>query len=199
MNLLAHYLLSERKEEVIVGNIIADFLKGIDDSQFSAGIRTGIALHRQIDEFSDNHPVVKETWALLHKDFGHYGRVITDIFYDHFLFIHWNDYSEYSFDDDFNYFCFCLKKYSKVYPVRIRRTVNRIIALQWPQKYGDMIGLSQVFRSMSRRVAFENKFERAVSVLNNNYQFLDNHFCQFFPELIEFSKQKLIILTEKFG
>jgi acyl carrier protein phosphodiesterase len=190
MNLLAHYILSERNEEVVVGNIIADFLKGISDDQFSPGIRKGIELHRKIDHFSDHHPVVKETWSLLNSDFGHYGRVITDIYYDHFLFIHWDEYSDLSFAEDLEYFNYCLKKYMPVYPVRVRRTMKRIIGLQWPLKYGDMNGLFQVFRSMSRRVAFENKFELAVRVLEKNYNVIDNHFCRFFPELQSFSAQE---------
>lgn len=191
MNLLAHYILSGRIEEVIVGNIIADFLKGQSEEQFSQGIRAGIDLHRKIDHFSDIHPVVKETWSLLQGEFGHYGRVITDIYYDHFLYIHWDEYSAFSFDEDLEYFNHCLRKHLPVYPVRIKRTINRIIGLQWPLKYGDMNGLYQVFRSMSRRVAFENRFELAVKVLEENYLTINSHFCAFFPELKEYAEQEL--------
>jgi len=143
-------------------------------------------LHKKIDTYSDHHPVVKETWSLLNKDFGHYGRVITDIYYDHFLYHHWNEFSTYSFNDDLEYFYKCLKNQTRYFSPKLRRILSRIVAMQWPLKYTDMPGLYQVFRSMSKRVVFENRFEFAVEVLQNNYKAIDDQFCRFFPDLKNF-------------
>jgi acyl carrier protein phosphodiesterase len=197
MNILAHYILSQREEEVVVGNIIADFIKGYDITLFPEGIRKGIQLHKKIDIYSDNHPVVRESWSILQKDFGHYGRVITDIYYDHFLIKHWKEYSDYSFQNDLEYLYQCLNRHTVSFPPKIRRLTTRIVAMQWPLKYTDMTGLYHVFRSMSRRVAFENNFELAVNVLQQEYETLESHFCRFFPDLKEYAQQELEILSSK--
>lgn len=183
MNILVHYLLSERNEEVVVGNVIADFIKGTKIHQFPPGIQKGIEIHKEIDTYSDNHPVVKETWSLLQKDFGLYGRVITDIYYDHFLYKHWTEFSDFTFEDDLQFLYDCLQKHTAELPPKVRRMNARIVALEWPLKYTDMAGLYQVFRSMSRRVAFENRFEKAVEVLQLEYKRIDGHFLRFYPEL----------------
>ena len=57
MNFLAHLYLSGDDEEQIVGNFIADHVKGKAIESYSDGIRAGIMLHREIDVFTDSHPV----------------------------------------------------------------------------------------------------------------------------------------------
>ncbi len=49
MNFLAHLYLSGNNEEVIIGNFIADAVKGKAVEDYSHGIRKGIWLHRDID------------------------------------------------------------------------------------------------------------------------------------------------------
>ncbi len=186
MNTLAHYILSKKNEEVIVGNVIADFIKGNTKFNFSENILKGIELHKKIDLFSDHHASVKATWTLIQDDFGHYGRVITDIYYDHFLCKHWADYSKNSFDEDIKFLYACLKKHASALPPGVRRMSSRIMAYNWPYKYSEKAGLYQVFRSMSRRVKFENKFENAVKVLEKEYDVIHSHFLEFFPELHDY-------------
>ena len=51
MNFLAHIFLSGNDEEVMIGNFIADAVKGRDYLGYSDGIVKGILLHRRIDAF----------------------------------------------------------------------------------------------------------------------------------------------------
>jgi len=57
MNYLAHLLLSGNDEDVIFGNFIGDAVKGKQYQDYSPQIQKGILLHRQIDTFTDAHPV----------------------------------------------------------------------------------------------------------------------------------------------
>ena len=52
-------------------------------------IQKGILLHRQIDWFTDNNEVVKQSKRRLNVQYGHYKGVIIDILYDHFLAKNW--------------------------------------------------------------------------------------------------------------
>jgi acyl carrier protein phosphodiesterase len=59
MNYLAHLYLAGLDHELIIGNFIADSVKGKQIDLFSEGIRKGIVQHRQIDMFTDAHPIIE--------------------------------------------------------------------------------------------------------------------------------------------
>lgn len=61
MNFLAHLYLAGNNKYSIIGNFIADHVKGSSIDLYNPEIRQGIRFHRQVDEFTDAHPVVKET------------------------------------------------------------------------------------------------------------------------------------------
>ena len=58
MNFLAHIYLSDDDEQVMIGNFIADFVKGKKKDDYPPAIKKGIELHRSIDDFTDHHPLV---------------------------------------------------------------------------------------------------------------------------------------------
>ena len=61
MNFLAHAHLSGNNKQILIGNFIADSVKGKDFSNFPEGIKQGIILHRQIDTYTDSHRVFKRS------------------------------------------------------------------------------------------------------------------------------------------
>lgn len=85
MNFLAHAYLSFEDPSLIVGNLIADMVKGRKIEQLPLDIQQGIHLHRQIDTFTDRHPVVKEAKLFFEDSAGRYGGSFLDISFDHFL------------------------------------------------------------------------------------------------------------------
>ena len=99
MNFLAHLYLSGNNEEVIFGNFIADGVKGNQMNGYSAGIRDGIRLHREIDRYTDNHPVVKQSKSRLSPKYRMFSGVIVDLFYDHFLSKYWQEFSQKELND----------------------------------------------------------------------------------------------------
>ena len=72
MNFLAHAVLSFERPEIMVGNFIADFVKGNAYLEYPQSVRNGIMLHREIDKFTDQHPQVKKSKKRLYKQFSHY-------------------------------------------------------------------------------------------------------------------------------
>src|SRR5450432_1821563 len=91
MNFLAHLYLSGDNPQVMIGNFIGDFVKGKNlTERFDTDVAKGIALHREIDWFTDTHIVVKQSKDRLRPKYRHYAGVIVDIFYDHFLAKNWD-------------------------------------------------------------------------------------------------------------
>jgi len=69
MNFLAHIFLSQHNEDWMIGNLIADFISNRDLDSLNVGVREGVMMHRQIDTFTDSHPVVKKSVRRLSSDF----------------------------------------------------------------------------------------------------------------------------------
>ena len=85
MNYLAHVYLSGSDQNIMIGNFIADSIKGSKYLEYPIAIQKGILLHRKIDSFTDHHPSFRNSTKKLHQRYGHYSGIIVDIFYDHFL------------------------------------------------------------------------------------------------------------------
>lgn len=86
MNYLGHAVLSFGQEEILVGNMIADHVKGRKSLEtFPERIRQGIVLHRQIDAFTDAHPAIARAKIWFRADFGLYSGAVIDSLLDHFL------------------------------------------------------------------------------------------------------------------
>ena len=60
MNFLGHIYLSGHDKELAIGNLVADQIKGNKISELPDKIKSGIVLHRLIDEFTDNHNSYKK-------------------------------------------------------------------------------------------------------------------------------------------
>jgi acyl carrier protein phosphodiesterase len=76
MNFLAHEFLSQGNKGIRVGNFLADFIRGNDLEKYPKDVKTGILLHRSIDEFTDHHPVVSRSKKRLYALQGKYTAVV---------------------------------------------------------------------------------------------------------------------------
>ena len=91
MNYLAHLFLADDDAESLIGNLAGDFVKG--PVRGNDPISQGIRKHRAIDSFTDTHPSVAAFRRVLIPDHGHYSRIISDVFFDHFLALNWSRYA----------------------------------------------------------------------------------------------------------
>src|SRR5688572_17682564 len=85
MNFLAHAYLSFEDKEILVGNMISDFVKGKAQYDFIPGIRKGIVLHRLIDDYTDTHVATKQAKEIFRPHYRLFSAAIIDILYDHYL------------------------------------------------------------------------------------------------------------------
>lgn len=183
MNYLAHLFLAGTDPEIILGNFIADHVKGSDVLNYSDKIQKGISMHRAIDTFTDQHPVVKQSIMRLRADFRKYAGVIVDMYYDHYLSAHWNEYSKEGLVDFTETRYEILNTFQAILPERSARLLFYMEKQNWLQSYSSFDGMQQAFNGMSRRTTFESKMELAVVNLKAGYPEFHHEFRQFFPEL----------------
>ncbi len=187
MNYLAHLFLADPTPESLIGNLLGDFLKGIDKEQYSIAIQQGIALHRKVDVYTDSHPIVKEAKQLISVARRRFSGILIDIFYDHFLAKYWGNYSLVTLDRFSQKVYAVLSQHQLILPDRLRIAVPQMIQQDWLNKYQYMSGIELTLNRMAVRV--RNKgyvLAGGIEELRSSYQELDWSFQKFFPELIEY-------------
>ncbi len=191
MNFLAHIYLSGEEEGIIVGNFIADGIKGKKYKNYQLSIQKGILLHRGIDSYTDQHPTVRLSTKRLHENYGHYSGVIVDILYDHFLAKNWKTYHQIPLDVYVENFYELLRNSYEILPIRIKRMMPYMISDNWLLSYKSISGIGNILNQMSRRTKSESNMNFAVLELKKFYPEFENEFTSFFEELRTFSKNKL--------
>jgi acyl carrier protein phosphodiesterase len=186
MNFLAHLYLSGDSDQVMLGNFIADFIKGREAKSYQRDVYLGILLHREIDFFTDRHRQVRESKRRLWQRHRHYSSVIVDIFYDHFLAKNWDQYSEKELSEfALHVYGVMLENYN-ILPPKSRRILPFMIIHNWLVGYSRFKDLQWVFNGMSRRSAkYNSGMEGAVESLKKDYENFENDFQAFFPDMIK--------------
>ena len=191
MNFLAHIYLSFDQKEIVLGNFFADHIKGNRISHFPTGIHQGIMLHRAIDSYTDNHPAARASSKLLHATQGHYSRVIVDIFYDHFLAVHWDQYSDIPLERYTQDFYQHLEENFELLPEKTQHILPYIKAQDWLLNYREWDGLEEAFGGLDRRTKGRSNMLMATRDLRKNYSAFEGDFFALFADLITFSQKKL--------
>ncbi|MCX2839251.1 acyl carrier protein phosphodiesterase [Salinimicrobium sp. MT39] len=194
MNFLAHIYLSGDNEDLILGNFIADSIKGKKYLRYPHGVQKGILLHREIDSYTDSHPIVKRSTAKLHKNYSHYSGVIVDIFYDHFLASRWEDYSSVPLENFVSNFYKLLQQRFDLLPAPIQNFLPYMVSENWLLSYASIDGIARILYQMNIRTKNIVQMDKAVNDLKEHYHDFSNDFQEFFPELQKFSEAKIASL-----
>ena len=176
MNYLAHILLSRNNPDVMIGNFIADSIKGSKYNIYPAEIQKGILLHRQIDTMTDAHPAFRNSTKRLHKNYGHYSGIIVDIFYDHFLAKNWTDYSDVPLADYIQEFYKILRNNFELLPDNIQKMTPLMMESNWLLSYAGLEGIDRVLGGMNRRTKNRSGMDKAGQELREFYTLFEADF-----------------------
>lgn len=191
MNLLAHLYLSNGINDTMLGNYIADFVKGKQYLDYPKDIQKGILLHRAIDTFTDNHHLHKQSRNRFRSNYGLFSGVVIDIVYDHFLARNWELYSNEQLSE------FATKAYNyissneTILPERLKQITPHMIRSNWILLYQEISGIERVLAGMSRNTSLPNEVNFAIEVINREYKQLEHEFMHFFSDLKEFTENRL--------
>jgi acyl carrier protein phosphodiesterase len=185
LNYLAHLFLSRNEPQIMVGNFIADFVRSSQTANFPEKIKEGIALHHQIDHYTDTHAMVQQSKDRLRPEFGKYAGVIVDVFYDHFLSIHWEKFTTQNRLD------FCKQAYTNlqnnfVYlPPPLQAYLPELIEKNWLYFYASFEGVRRALTNLSNRSVHRKDLPKALDTLKTDYNGFEEDFLIFFPDLYQ--------------
>lgn len=191
MNYLAHIFLSGNNEQLMIGNFIADSVKGENWKTYEEEIQKGILLHRAIDTFTDTHEIVKESKKRLWSRYRHYNAVIVDIYYDHFLAKNWKEYHPLNLSDFVERTYINLKENEEILPEQTKLFFKYMVEHNWLYNYQFIEGIKKVMGGMSRRTSFDSGMENSTEELVEFYDEFEGDFKSFFPLLKKFVDDKI--------
>ena len=192
MNYLAHAYLSFGQEEILLGNMISDFVKGKKKFDFSSGIQKGIALHRSIDAFTDTHQATHDAKQYFRPAVGLYAGAFMDVVYDHFLA---NDRNEFADDNALLLFTqntyASLEKNFAVFPERFQTMFPHMKQHNWLYNYQFNFGMEKSFGGLARRAKYLNDSMQVFEIFEKEYEYFKDYYQAFFPELKKYTQDQL--------
>ena len=188
MNFLAHSYLSKNDDESVIGNMIADFVKGRLKQQYSPGILAGIEFHRKIDSFTDSHPIVIDCKKYIQERNRRFSGIILDMFFDHFLAINWQKYSPIPLEQHTQTVYDILEKNRHDLPKPFQFVLSMMIERNWFVSYKKIKVIGYALDNISSRISKENYISESILDLQDNYDELEERFFEFFGELEEYQE-----------
>ena len=167
----------------MIGNFIADAVKGKQYNSFAPEIARGILLHRKIDSYTDSHPIVDLSKQRLRPTYHKYSTVIIDILYDHYLAVNWKEYSDVPLPEYALNIYSVVKKYENILPQKSQLFMNYMIQDDILNAYAHLKGLEKVLIGMSHRTRFESNMNLAINEIKEHYNLFEAEFKAFFPHL----------------
>ncbi len=191
MNFLGHIYLSGDDDQLIIGNFIADCVKGKKYLDYPEGIQKGILLHRSIDSFTDNNTHIQQIKTVLRPTYKLYSGVVTDLFVDHYLAANWLNFSKKP-----------LKEYSEevykifqlnyeILPAKIQGFLSNLIERNRLLSYSEISGVEEALMIMAYKTSLPGKSAEAIKILRGNYDELKTLSLQFVTEVSSFTKTEL--------
>ncbi len=183
MNYLAHLYLAEGSPESLVGSILGDFVKGAIGDKYPQGVRRGIELHRKIDAYTDSHETTLASRNLFSPLRRRFAGIIVDLCYDHFLYRHWQKFTEVELGEFISRVYDILLTYGAMLPERLRAMIPVMIREDWLGSYQDLQGVEQALNRLSKRITQGDRLLGAIEEINHHYLKLEADFLIFFPDL----------------
>ncbi|WP_210396440.1 ACP phosphodiesterase [Motiliproteus sediminis] len=188
MNYLAHLYFADPTPESRVGNLMGDFYRGSVSDTLPAAVREGILLHRRIDAFTDQHPVVAGARQRLQGPRRRFAGIIIDLTFDHFLCRHWPRYHSLSLAAFLDQTYADLARYTGPIPARMREPLRRLYTRRWLAAYAELEGIDTALARTADRLSRPTSLAQGGEEVRRHYRALEQDFEQFFPALINYVK-----------
>lgn len=165
--------------------MIADFINNKQVTIYSPAVQKGIYLHRLIDTYTDQHPIVRQGTERLRPTQGKYAPVVIDILFDHLLAVNWEKYSEMSLTEFAQQQYTLLEEHLEILPKKLQKNLPKMIRENWLEGYGTEKGIRYTLELMDERTKFPSSFVTAYDTLQEYFPLFEKEFNRFYPNLIQ--------------
>lgn len=196
MNYLAHAFLAGPIAADRIGGIAGDFVRGPLDP-LPAGIGpvlgAGLVLHRRIDSFADTHPAFIRSRARVSARRRRVGGIMVDLFYDHFLAVHWSQLAgELPGERDLERFVAntyaLIASHHEPLPDSFHQMFAHMVRENWLASYRDPSAVALALDRLGQyRLRQPNQLQGAGEELLEHYSAFEQDFMEFLPDALAFA------------
>jgi acyl carrier protein phosphodiesterase len=184
MNYLAHLALSYPATGLVVGNFIGDHIRNKDLDKFTKEVQLGVEMYRSIDAFADTHPLTISIREKLFMEYRHISRILVDIYYDHFLALHFEAFHQQSLTLFNHEITILLQQHAGIMPPSAQGYLKGMKAQNWLLEYSSKAGIDIILNKMANRSGL-HLLITAAKMLEKHYPFFQAQFLKFYPELLD--------------
>jgi len=184
VNWLAHLYLSEPSPAFRLGNLLPDIVSLPALVSLPAEFQRGIRCHRQIDAYTDAHPLFRQSIHRLGPPFRRFGGVLIDIFYDHILAREWAEFATPALPQFAAEVYASFEPYWMDIPTEARLRLQAMRDGNWLSSYRELDAITFALRRIGSRLRRPVDLVSAVSILEDEYETFREDFRAFFPQLI---------------
>ena len=188
MNFLAHLYFAEKTPESMIGNMLADFIKGRAFQELSPPLQKAVLEHRQLDAYTDQHPVVKVSSNRLKENWGRYAPVLVDVFYDHYLASQWESFHHEPLEDFVHGFYTSYHEIRTDLPRQFTFPMDKMIESGRLLSYRTFAGVEESLLRMNQRMRKSADLQLSISDLQTHHDLLNEDFHHFFPDAIAYMR-----------
>lgn len=193
MNYLGHAYLSFGQPEILVGNLLGDYVKGTKSLEdFPEGIKAGIMLHRKIDEYTDKHIANNLAKNYFRPDYQLYAGAFVDTLYDHYLA---NDPRHFSSEKELENFAAqtyqTIKEHWSYIPEQAQQPLQNMIEHNWLYNYRTVKGIEKAFKGLVHKAAHLTDSSAAYNITIQHYYELNQRYYEFIDDVEKYVKSML--------
>lgn len=193
MNFLAHLHLASLANSSLYGNILADFVRGNPQGNYSDNVIDGIFMHRRVDVMTDRLPQVLEAKRFFREEFRRVAPITLDVVWDHFLALHWQE-----LEPAISLQAFINRAQIEIVPMlpdspeRFQNLNAYMWQERWLERYAELPFIAKVLQGMANRRPKLGALAGSFIDIENNYALLEQTFWQFYPQMIAQAKAKTL-------
>ncbi len=193
MNFLAHLHLATLANSSLLGNLLADFVRGNPQDEYAPEIVAGIMMHRRVDVMTDTQPLVKEARCYFSANYRRVAPITLDVLWDHFLARHW-DYlmPDCTLHNFIQYAQNQILPYLQQTPPRFQTLNACLWPERWLERYAELPFVADVLQNMANRRPKLAALAGSFHDVKQHYQPLEQLFLAFYPVMMQEARRKQI-------
>ena len=173
----------------MIGALLGDVVKGPLKGVYPRRWEQGIQLHRQVDAFTDQHPLILQCCRQFPAQYRRFSGIMLDVAFDHFLNLNWRQYHNQPMAD-FTQSVYQLLNNTEL-PVAAQTKAERIVQYDLLTHYQDWEFILEVLAGIGKRLRYDNPLATADSTLTQLYPQIEQTFAAFYPQLQKYADEKL--------
>lgn len=185
MNFLAHLHLAQLADSSLLGNLMADFVRGNPHQHWPTPVADGILMHRRLDVMTDALPEVRRARQLFRPETYRVAPITLDVIWDHFLARHWTH-----FTSDLTLAQFSAAAECEIVPqlATTPEEFQQLNAVMWRERwfehYAQPARLERVLHGMASRRPRLAALRDSYHDFTEHYEQLEALFFIFYPRLM---------------